>query len=124
MFLNTLALDIYKQENGNNNDATSEDLSTKLAKAKKIEWLLQKETKLAEYNSLQTYLKDLITKDTNVDVNAKDQQIDIMNRCIKDKKNEFATPEIPEHFTCKISFVNINNSYVDWCLYMVFIYRS
>lgn len=98
-------MDVYKAGNGNKTDLTSDDLQSKINKAQKIEWLIKKSKKFEQYDDLQGYLTDLISKDSTANVEKKAGFTESVVQCTKDRKKGLAANEVPEYLTCKITFV-------------------
>lgn len=100
-------MQLYQKLSGNNSDATTEDLSAKLARAKKIEWLMTKEKTLTEINDTTSYLKDLIAKDKKTDGDKKKEMLGILELCKQEREKEYTVTEVPDYLNCKITFVNM-----------------
>ena len=107
------ALKIYQSMIGDKSDSTSEDLSAKLSKAKKIEWLMTKDKALTELNDTSSYLNDLIAKDKKTNPDKKKEMVALLDLCKADRDKEYTVTEVPDYLNCKIIFVNIPHKFND-----------
>ena len=67
---------------------------------------MAKENTLSTMDGIQSYLHDLVSRDNIGEAQQKKEAIDMINHCRQEREKEYLNNDIPDFYTCKISFVS------------------